>query len=266
VDVTIASRSARGLFKPGVWGVLLVLVGGPVLAAEFPTKNKQLQRALRLYEAFEYEEALRVLDKAEQVPTNTQEDKVNTALLEALLSYETQQPVRGDRAFQRALDLDPNAKLPFKVSPKLAARLEELRAEAVAKKTPQPPPRVEPPPPPVVTDTVPQPKATRRMNLKLPVAIGGSVVALGGILAVTQSKSLEGKVRDADSSIDSRKKLEDTLSQARTFNTVGWVLMGLGAATTAGSLLFLDMPPEGAKATVTPVAHGAQLSISWSFR
>lgn len=265
MDVAVTARSVRGVCKPSIWGLLLVLVSGSALAAEFPTKNKHLQRALKLYDAFEYEEALRVLDKAEQVPTNTLEDKVNIGLLEGVLAYETQQPVRGDRAFQRAMELDSNAKLPFKVSPKLAARLEELRAKALARKTPPPPTKIDSPPP-VVVDSAPASKPAGRMNLKLPVAIGGGVVAVGGILALTRSKSLEGKVRDADSSIDSRKKLEDTLSQAKTFNTVGWALMGVGVATTAGSLLFLDRPAEGAKATVTPVAQGAQLSLSWSLR
>jgi hypothetical protein len=101
------------------------------------------------------------------------------------------------------------------------------------------------------------------MNLKLPVAIGGGVVALGGILAWGRAKSLEGKVRRADPSITTRTQLEDTLQQGRTFEKVGWVLMGLGAATTAGSLLFLDRPTEGARPTIIPMAQGAQLAVSW---
>ena len=265
MDIAVTSRSRSGLARPGVWGLLLLLVCWPAMAAKVSTKNPHLQKALRLFDAFEYEESLRVLDKAEQWPANTPEDKVHIALLEGVLSYETQQPVRGERAFQRALELDRNAKLTLSVSPKVAAKLEELRAKPPPMK-PVEPPVVPPPPPPVVTDVTTAPKSTGRMNLKLPVAIGGGAVAVGGLLAVFRAQSLEGKVRKADQSIDSRAKLEDTLSQARTFNTVGWVLMGLGAATTAGSLLFLDTPAEGAKATVTPVAQGAQFSISWSLR
>lgn len=266
MDFAVTSRSGRTLARPGVWALLLVLVCWPAMAAEFPTKNPHLQKALRLFDAFEYEESLRVLDKAEQWPSNTPEDKVNIALLEGVLSYETQQPVRGDRAFQRALELDRKAKLTLPVSPKVAARLEELRGKPPPPPPPPPTTVVNPPPPPVVTDSTTEPKPTGRMNLKLPVAIGGGVVAVGGILSLTRAKSLEGKVRNADASITTRARLDDTLGQARTFEKVGWVLMGLGAATTAGSLLFLNTPTEGAKATVTPVAQGAQLSISWSLR
>jgi hypothetical protein len=262
VDFAVTSRSGRGLARSGVWGLLLVLVCLPAMAAEFPTKNKHLQTALKLFDDVEYEKALLALDKAEQWPSNTQEDKVFIALLEGVLSYETQQPARGDRAFQRALELDRKVKLTLVVSPKVAAKLEELRAKLPSEK----PPVVEPPPPLEVRDSTAEPRPTGRMNLKLPVAIGGGVVAVGGILSLTRAKSLEGKVRNADASITTRARLEDTLGQARTFEKVGWVLMGLGAATTAGSLLFLNTPAEEAKATVTPVAQGAQLSISWSLR
>ena len=96
-----------------------MLVCWPAMAAQVSTKNPHLQKALRLFDAFEYEESLRVLDKAEQWPANTPEDKVHIALLEGVLSYETQQPVRGERAFQRALELDRNAKLTLSVSPKV---------------------------------------------------------------------------------------------------------------------------------------------------
>jgi hypothetical protein len=262
LDIAVTSRGRSGLARQCGWGVLLVMLSLPAMAAEIPSKNPQLQKAIRLFDAFEYEEALRVLDKAEQWAGNTAEDRVSIALLEGVLSYETQQPVRGDRALQRALELDRTARLTLSVSPKVAARLEELRAKLPPEKQASTAPQTPPPPP--RTHPEPTPEPTKRMSLKLPVAIGGGVVAVGGILAWGRARSLEGKVRNADPSITTRAQLEDTLQQGRTFEKVGWVLMGLGAATTAGSLLFLDRPTEGAKATITPVAQGAQISIFWS--
>jgi hypothetical protein len=264
LDVAISSRGKSGRVRQLGCGLLLVLLSLPAMAAELPRKNPHLQKALQFFDAFEYEAALQVLDKAEQWAGNTTEDRVAIALLEGVLSYETQQPVRGDRAFQRALELDRKAKLTLPVSPKVAGRLEELRAKLPPEKPASPLPQTPPPPPQPKPESTSEP--ARRMNLKLPVAIGGGVVAVGGILAWGRAKSIEGKVRNADPSITTRAQLDDTLQQGRTFEKVGWVLMGLGAATTAGSLLFLDNPTEGAKATITPVAQGAQLSVSWKLQ
>jgi hypothetical protein len=100
------------------------------------------------------------------------------------------------------------------------------------------------------------------MKLKLPIAIGGGIVALGGMVAWGRAKSIEGKVRRADTSITTQAYLADTVQQGQSFEKVGWVLMGLGTATAVGSLLFLDTPAEG-RATIIPVAQGAQLTVSW---
>ncbi len=242
------------------WGLLLMWLSVPAMAAEIRSKNPHLQKAFRLFDAFEYEAALRMLDKAEQWLPNTAEDKVSIALLEGVLSYETHQLDRGDRAFLRALVLDRTAKIFVAVSPKLAARLEELRARLPPEKPASASPQVPAPP------SMPPPahEPARRMSLQLPGIIGGGVVAAGGILAWSKAKSLEGKVRNADPSITTRVQLNETLQQGKTFEKVGWVLMGLGAATTTCSLLFLGRPDEGAKATLTPLEQGARLSVSWS--
>lgn len=251
----VTSRGRSSLSRRWGWGLLWVLLAWPAMAAKVQSKNPHLQEALQLFDDFEYEQALQVLGKAEQWPSNTAEDKVSIALLEGVLSYETQQPARGEEAFQRALKGNRHAKLPWPVSPKVAVKLEDLRAKL--------PPEPLATPPVQATAPSPVPEDSGRLNLKLPVAVGGGTVALGGMLAWGWAKSLEGKVRGADPSITTRAQLEDTLDQGRTFEKVGWVLMGLGAATTAGSLLFLDRPSEETQAMLVPVAQGAQFSVSW---
>jgi hypothetical protein len=253
-------RSGLTMRQGWGWGLLLVWLSMPTFAAESVSRNPYLQKAFQFFDAFEYEQALSILDKAEQWPSNTVEDKVSIALLEGILSHETQQPMRGDRAFQRALELDRTARVSVIVSPKVAARLEELRAQLSLERPAPPSPHVSAPPPMVT----PVPESARRTSLKLPVVVGGGVVAVGGMLAWGRAKSLEGKVRRADRSITTQAHLDNTLQRGRTFEKVGWVLMGLGTATTVGGLLFLGNSDDGVKAAIAPVEQGAQLSVFWS--
>src|SRR5437868_2715377 len=215
LNMAVTSRSEFTVLSPGWWLFLLIVVSIPTSAAEAAATNPHLQSALSLFRDIEYEKALQALDQAKQWPSNTLEDRISIALLEGVLSYETGQPERGASAFQWALEHDLKAKLPFLVSPKVTARLEELREqlrrEQSASLVPQPSAtRPEPPGPPD------EPKPERRMNLKLPVAIGGGVVAVSGLLAWGKGKSLESKVRRADPLITTRAQLEDTLQQGRT--------------------------------------------------
>ena len=244
---------ARLLCCISLWGVAL-----PAMGAE-TKKNQHYQTALRLYSAFEYEEALRALEKGAHLPSNTREDDVSIAMLEGVLVFELQQGDRGKSAFRRALKMEPGAKLTLNVSPKIAAELEEVRKEQSALD-----------PITLLPDTVNQAgsgtiteKSSTRSKLKLPVAIGGGALAVGGLVAWTRAKSLDSKVRSGDPDIKTQAQLDDRIQQAKTFETVGWALMGVGAVTAVGSLLLLDSPAEGTKASITPVAQGAQVSLSW---
>jgi hypothetical protein len=173
------------------------------------------------------------------------------------------------------LTLDPSAKLTFSVTPKITAILEEVRAEVHAalaaaqprerKEQEQPLAqahlRHEPATHPLQTATA---TASGPSRLKPPLAIGGGVVAIGGAIAWGKARSLETRIGSADPSIVTPQRLEDAVRQGRTFERVGWLLMGLGVATTAGSLLLLDRVVPGSKVSVAPEPGGASLSASWS--
>ena len=258
VDVTVILRGRSALSWR--WCFLLVLLFAPAVAADTPSQNPHLQAAHRLFDALEYEEALLQLGQAEQWSLNTVEDRVSIALFEGVLAYETQQPERGEKAFQRALELNRRAALKLAVSPKVSRRLEELRAR-LPPEVPQEPP---PPTAPLTATPAPTSRQGSHGSLKLPVASGGGVIAVGGMVAWGRAKSLEGKARRADVSITTRAQLEDTVRQGKTFERVGWGLMGLGAAMTAGSLFFLDRPADAAGVSLTPVSQGARFSVSWA--
>ena len=268
------SRRGRALTRLLRWWLPLVLFAAPV-AAEQTAPNPHLQAAFGLYESLEYEKARSALGKARQWPSNTVKDRVSIELLEGVLDFESNRPARGRSAFARALALDREAALPLAVSPKVTAVLEQLRARLppVAK----PPEPVVSEPEPVVTEALRLPLAREpvevvegesraRPSLRLPVAIGGGVVALGGMLSWGKARSLASRVRDADPSITTQAQLDDTIQRGRTFEKVGWALMGLGAATAVGSFLFFDAPSAGTRATLLPTPEGAHLSLSWSLR
>jgi hypothetical protein len=255
-------RGGNALIRLAAGVLVWWCMGFPALAADTP-RNTALQRAFRLYNAFEYEKALKALEKASQQPDLTDEEKVSIGLLEGVLSFETQQPERGRSAFARALALNLEANPPFALAPKVASVLEEEREKLRP---------VPPPPPPVETTIVtgtpsddPSPKSPWGSKLRLPVAIGGGAVAVGGLVFWSRAKSLEGKVRRADRSITTSKQLDDTLQKGRTFETVGWVLMPLGVAASVGSLLLLDSRGPEVGVAVLPTSQGAQMSVSGSF-
>lgn len=260
-----------------LWCVPLLWLSLPASAKEArakePRKNPHYVAALRLYKDLDYEQALQVLAKAAKWPANTLEQKVSIALLEGVLACELLQTEQGKEAFLRALAMNPDAKLMLSVSPKVTTLLEEVRQEllhpapvGVTKPLEGSPKLVvaDPPPPNPWSAPLQVEERSAPMNLKYPVAIGGGVIAAGGVLALIQANSLAEQVRTADRSITTRENLDATLQRGRTFETVGWALMGVGVATTVGSLLFLDTSESKPGVAVMASPEGAHLSLHGS--
>src|SRR5262245_21862562 len=102
----------------------LALISAPALAAAKSSQakpnqaKKYLDAAVRLYNAFEFERALAQLDKARAQSTGAEMD-VTIALYEGILQQELGRDDQAETAFNTALSLDANARLPAKVSPKV---------------------------------------------------------------------------------------------------------------------------------------------------
>jgi hypothetical protein len=104
--------------------------------------NPYLAPAQRLYEGLEFQEALKMVEKAAAWPNNTPEEEAKVAMLEGVVTAQLGRTERALSAFKRALALDRGAVAPVSLPPKISALLERARRE-------MPAPPVEPPPGPV---------------------------------------------------------------------------------------------------------------------
>ncbi len=97
--------------------------------------NRYFNAAVQLYNSGESERALEQLQNAKKRTSELQHD-ISVALYEGLILADLGQREQALAAFETALLLDPEAKLPTKVSPKLSDDFEEVR-KRVLKKGPQ---------------------------------------------------------------------------------------------------------------------------------
>jgi tetratricopeptide (TPR) repeat protein len=113
-------------------GTLLIaalLGGGSAWASGAPHDvERYLAAAARLYENLEYEDALEKLGRARKLSRGAADD-VLIALYEGLVLADLGQRERAQAAFKTGLLLDPAAKLPVRVSPKVERDFEDVRAE-----------------------------------------------------------------------------------------------------------------------------------------
>jgi hypothetical protein len=125
---------------------------------------RYLSSAVQLYESLEYEEALEQVQRAKGLARGIQQD-VAVALHEGIILAEMGKAEPARVAFRRGLTLDPEAKLPIQVAPKVARSFEEVRAsvqKGLARSG-----RAKPPPPPPAPPA-PEPKETK------PPAVAGT--------------------------------------------------------------------------------------------
>jgi hypothetical protein len=225
--------------------------------------------ATRLYEKLEYERALEQLARAKELARGEEED-VRVALYEGIILADLGRREEAQAAMRTALYLQPDAKLPVKVSPKVEADFEELRAVVwreltaahAAQKQPKAPgpaeasaqpgkpasdapvqPAREPglttwrqPPPP---DPVLQPSAeevgTRGSTPVLPLVLLGAGAVAGGAGGFFGLQA-KGHIQDARAATfrDERAaRLKDAEGEALLAN----VLFGAAGAAAVGALI-----------------------------
>jgi len=239
----------------------------PARRADF---QSAFSAAVRLYEGLEYEQALEQLSRARALARTT-EQEVSVALYQGIVQAELGQRVQALSSFRTGLYLQPDAKLPAQVSPKVARDFEEVR-QAVLRdlgKTPeepvstedrpvQPPglvAQVEPPPPaPAYVPAVSTQRATGRGNV-LPITLMGATAVAGGAAGFfgLQSRTNVQFAREAAFYDERVSRLKEAEQQAFIAN----ILFGTASAAAMGALAtFLiaggDSNPPPASAGGTP--------------
>jgi hypothetical protein len=248
-----------------------VVVAGLIIVGTLPRPayaqekfQRHLNAAIRLYEGLEYERALTQLKLAADVPHNSDQE-VELSLYEGIIQTDLGHQDEGTAAFKSALLVQPDAKLPVKVAPKVARLFESVRIQVQrelaamgSKSTPQPPtPDVTAAPssPDATTaaTTVSKEAADRsslRRRALIPAIAGGALVVAGGISWAVSRGELS-RLRNNDSGLQSTEDVQHSVSRGKTFQTLGVALVGVGTAGLAAAtgLYFLGAPQ-------TPVSVG----------
>lgn len=231
--------------------------------------ERYLRAAERLYESLEYERALQQLSRARKLASSVQQD-VEVSLYEGILYAELGRWSQARASFKAALLLEPEARLPLTVSPKvqkeLEAQREQVRKELAGRTPsvpvsstppPQPPPATEPPRPSTDKPLRPDLKPTPRVEPTAPVAtvqkpaptvpvvpavlLGAGVAAAGagsvfGLISQNQVQA----ARAATFQSETVEHLRQAQGSATTANVL---FLGAGAAAVGAVVTWLLAPP-----------------------
>jgi tetratricopeptide (TPR) repeat protein len=245
-------RLFRGIPRR-VTGLMAATLLLPLLAHAEVSAEVQacLTSVSRLYDELEFEQALEQIVSARRQTRGT-EDDIALALYEGVILADLGKLAESRETLKAALLLNPEAKLPVQVSPKVVRLFENLRQEvtqelatALAQREAEqprlgarpPPLEVEPaqlqvpePPDPALVAS-PAAAASGHVgpsaHVLIPAIAGGVLLAAGGVswgLALGEQSRLRG----GDSSLASYEDVQQSMSRGRSFQTVGAGLVGLG--------------------------------------
>ncbi len=227
----------------------------PARKADF---QSAFSAAVRLYEGLEYEQALEQLSRARALARTT-EQEVSVALYQGIVQAELGQRVQSLSSFRTGLYLQPDAKLPAQVSPKVAQDFEEVRqavlsdlrggdtqepasAEDRPVQTPGLVAQVEPPPP--APAYVPSASAQRASGggKVLPLTLMGATAVAGGAAGFfgLQSRTNVQFAREAAFYDERVMRLKEAEQQAFIAN----ILFGTASAAALGALATFLIPGD----------------------
>jgi hypothetical protein len=254
---------------------VVLLWACPAFAAVTPDVKRYLVAASALFEKLEYEKALAQIKRA-KTKAQTPEDDTQISLYEGIVLAEMGD-AQASTAFTTALGLDPQAKLPLVVSPKVQrvfdkakagitklleqqeaaekARAEEQRKQEEAAKPPEPP-KPEPPPaaPVVVEKPRPPPPQPSRGRMFAGVGLGVAGVAIAGTGGLMMFLGHSAGAAVATGQPSTYAQAMTLASTGKLEQTLGVALLGVGgAALVAGIILFALGPTYPAvSALITP--------------
>lgn len=256
------------------WAALVALLSGQALAL-----SRQVARYLRaattLYENLEYEKALKQIERARGQSTGAEDDAA-IALYEGIVFSDLGNEEKATTAFQTGLSLEPEAKLPLEVSPKVKAIFEKARAnvQRLAPKIEETtsPIQVSPPlpPPPLVVETAPPPvrepvtetkqtapSGSPRSYAWIPAA-GGVLAAGGGAYFLFQAKADYDRLTDASQPL-ADPEADRLTNEGKRKQTLGLGLVAAGTVSLVAAGAMLTMGGEQTSAAVLAVPGQAQL-------
>jgi hypothetical protein len=226
--------------------------------------QRHLNAATRLYESLDYERALTQINLAREKPHGSEEE-VELALYEGIIQAELGEQDKCVTAFKSALLVQPEAKLPVKVAPKVTSLFESVRTQvkrelAAIPSKPVPLPVA---PPPVVASQAREPIDLRRHAL-IPAIAGGALVVAGGICWAVSRGELS-LLRNNDPGPQSTDDVQHIVSKGRTTQTLGVALLGVGTAglAAAAGLYFLGAPHAPVAVGLSTDGTSAFVSGRW---
>ncbi|QRN97470.1 hypothetical protein JRI60_52560 [Archangium violaceum] len=244
---------------------ILAVTAAPRAAHAQDAFNRYLTAAVRLYESLEYERAMEQLQRAKGLARDMKQD-VAIALHEGIILADMGKREQSQTAFKTGLLLDPEAKLPLAVSPKVERDFEEMRARVNKELGRAPPPSPKEPKPPVIAnkDRPEQQATTPDLNAPAPatpppyvagvaepsrmrmpatsmVLAGVGVAALGvGTVFGLQSRSSVNEAQNTPFQDVTRSHWEDARSSANVAN----VLFGTAGLAAVGAVVTWVLSPK----------------------
>lgn len=270
--------------------IIALCVALPVHAQSAEVK-KFFNAAITLYENLEYEKALKQLAKARS-KASSPEDEGKIALLEGIVLADMGREEKALTAFKTGFGMDPDAKLPVDVGPKVLAvseraranvrkmlapqiaaqRAEEERKAAEDKKRAEDAAKLAeekrradeeerlrnaPPPPQTVTKAAPTGPSVRGLSW-IPGAVGLVSAGIGTYFLISASSKynalLAGTVDFATA--------QTYRTTGPTDATVGYALIGIGGAGLVGALVMFLVGAPAPVATLVPTRDGAMFAFS----
>ncbi|RKH30169.1 hypothetical protein D7V77_03695 [Corallococcus sp. CA041A] len=246
-----------------VWGLLLwlSLIPGVARGDVSPDVRICAKSTYLLFEDLDYERALEQMARCKEVSRGP-EDEVVLSLYQGVILVELSGRLSdAEAAFKAALSLNPDAKLPLTVSPKVKRHFEAVRKrvlkELAARGAASEPLNQEPPseaqevqaprePLPVVTTGVPESSSAPLRDLSgshsllrdralIPAVAGGAFVVAAGVfwgVAEGRKSKLDGVAKDIHSEADARNAAHGARRlQTASVGLLVTGLVGLGAST-----------------------------------
>lgn len=261
----------------GLVCLILPLVGLAQPAAD--TGQSHIDEARRLYESLEYERALGELALVQR-SSLTEQDALVVMLYRGIILLDMGEPEAAFAAFQAALQLRPDAKLPMMVSPKIQRLFDHMRKvalqnsvkpqaqpeiQASAEPEPEPPVELALPPASVVSGSheVRQGGSMRQWSW-IPLTAG--TAALGGGLYFFLSA--EGKYKRLNGDEPLSVEEAATLRQdGKRQQNLAWVGAGVGGALllTGGMMALFGSAPVQPQISMgqTHVSLGLAGDLPW---